>query len=674
MTINEFEKDFLENSLLSLEQDGISQEDSITKDILEYIQDSGDIFEPELCHFKIRGSKINAYDYNDENETLDLFVTIFKNEPGKIADSILENAYDKVYNFYKEAKDGRLINKIDESEEVIFDLVQIIEQTKSFVKNVRIFVITNGRCSTHTIPKDREEDGVYLDFELWDIERVYQQYQIKAGKQKIEIDFLTNYNYRLKCLKMDDVSENVDEYLAILPGKILANIYDEYKQGLLEKNVRTFLQFRAKVNQGIRDTIRNEPDMFFAYNNGISSTAEKVTLFTEDGVLYIKSIDNWQIVNGGQTTASIYSTSMEKDADLSKVFVQMKLSVVKDKSKFEELVPKISKYANSQTAIKASDFSSNSKFHEKVQDFSRRVWMPNLTGGRATHKWFYERTRGQYLDERSKYYKIDDIKRFDLEYPKKWMFSKIDLAKYEMSWLQKPHEVSKGGEKNYSIYKDEILSKEIEYDESFYRKLVAKGILFKHIDKCVQKKNLGGYKANMTSYILALLSYKTNQKIDLEDIWNTQEINEELNQIVEDLIPFVWKHINDTPSNRKNIGEYCKIAECWTKLKDKSNNVKDINDKIVNFGGVTSSKIETEVIELNPEELKLIEEAEKISPELCFMIAKWAKDENHFTPFDRKLIYNIGVVRSRKKGLSIKQAKQALRIIVESYAKGYSDQ
>jgi hypothetical protein len=178
----------------------------------------------------------------------------------------------------------------------------------------------------------------------------------------------------------------------------------------------------------------------------------------------------------------------------------------------------------------------------------------------------------------------------------------------------------------------------------------------------------------MTSYILALLSYKTNQKIDLEDIWNTQEINEELNQIVEDLIPFVWKHINDTPSNRKNIGEYCKIAECWTKLKDKSNNVKDINDKIVNFGGVTSSKIETEVIELNPEELKLIEEAEKISPELCFMIAKWAKDENHFTPFDRKLIYNIGVVRSRKKGLSIKQAKQALRIIVESYAKGYSDQ
>ena len=152
MTINEFELDFLENSLLSLEQDGISQEDSITKDILEYIQDSGDIFEPELCHFKIRGSKINAYDYNDENETLDLFVTIFKSEPGKIADSILENAYEKVYNFYKEAKDGRLINRIDESEEVIFDLVQIIEQTKSFVKSVRIFVITNGRCSTHMIP------------------------------------------------------------------------------------------------------------------------------------------------------------------------------------------------------------------------------------------------------------------------------------------------------------------------------------------------------------------------------------------------------------------------------------------------------------------------------------------------------------------------------------------
>ena len=508
---------------------------------------------------------------------------------------------------------------------------------------------------------------------MWDIERVYQQYQIKAGKQKIEIDFLTNYNYRLKCLKMDDVSDNVDEYLAILPGKILASIYDEYKQGLLEKNVRTFLQFRAKVNQGIRETIRNEADMFFAYNNGISSTAEKVTLYTEDGVLYIKSIDNWQIVNGGQTTASIYSTSMEKDADLSKVFVQMKLSVVKDKSKFEDLVPKISKFANSQTAIKASDFSSNSKFHEKIQDFSRRMWMPNLTGGRATHKWFYERTRGQYLDERSKYYKKDDIKRFDLEYPKKWMFSKIDLAKYEMSWLQKPHEVSKGGEKNYSIYKDEVLSKEVEYDESFYKKLVAKGILFKHIDKCVQKKNLGGYKANMTAYILALLSYKTNQKIDLDEIWEFQSIKDELNQIIEDLIPFVWKHINDTPPNKRNIGEYCKIAECWTKLKDKSNTVTDINDNIVNFVGVTNSKIDSEIVELNPEELKLIDEAEKVNPDTWFSIAKWSKEENHFTPFDRKLIYNIGVVRSRKKDLSIKQAKQAIRILNESIAKGFSE-
>lgn len=673
MTISEFEIDFLENSLLSLEQDGISQEDSITKDILEYIQDAGDIFEPELCHFKIRGAKINAYDYNDDNETLDLFITIFKNEPCKVADSLLQNAFDKVYNFYKEARDGRLISKIDESEEVVFDLVQIIEQTKSVVKNVRIFVITNGRCSTEVIPKDREEDGVYLDFELWDIERVYQQYQIRAGKQRIEIDFLTDFNYRLKCLKMDDVSDNVEEYLAILPGKILARIYDQYKQGLLEKNVRTFLQFRAKVNQGIRDTIRNEADMFFAYNNGISSTAEKVTVYNEDGVLYIRSIENWQIVNGGQTTASIYSTSMEKDADLSKVFVQMKLSVVKDHSKFEELVPKISKYANSQTAIKASDFSSNSKFHEKIQDFSRRIWMPALTGGRATHKWFYERTRGQYLDERSKYFTKDDIKRFDLEYPKKWMFSKIDLAKFEMSWLQKPHDVSKGGEKNYNIFKDDMLSNSIDYNELFYKRLIAKGILFKYIDKCVQKKNLGGYKANMTSYILALLSFKTNQKLDLDEIWESQTINEGLSSIIDNLIPFVWKHINDTPSNKRNVGEYCKTLECWSRLKDRANTINDLNDSTIDFGIIANSNFVSETLELNPEELKLIEQAELVNSETWFAISKWAKDGNQFTPFDRKLIYNIGVLRSRNKGLSIKQAKQAIRILNESYQKGYSD-
>jgi hypothetical protein len=670
MNLNEFEKDFLENCLISIEEEGLSQEDAITKDIIEYMQDSGDIFEPEICHYKTRGLKINAYDYNDDNETLDLFVTIPKLELGKVSDQLIVSAFEKVHKFYKESKDGKLVNKVDESEENVFDLVQIIEQTKSVVKNVRLFVLTNGRCTSFETPRDQEEDGIYIDYELWDIERIYQQYQIKAGKQRIEIDFLTDFNYRLRCLKMDDISDKVDEYLAILPGNILSQIYDKYKQGLLEKNVRTFLQFRAKVNQGIRETIRNEADMFFAYNNGISSTAESVTTVTENGVLLIRSIENWQIVNGGQTTASIYSTSLEKDSDLSKVFVPMKLSVVKDASKLEDIVPKISKFANSQTAIKASDFSSNSKYHESIQDFSRRIWVPNFTGGRATHKWFYERTRGQYLDERSKYFKKDEIKRFDLEYPKKTMFSKIDLAKYELSWLQRPHDVSKGGEKSYGIFKDEFLLNDQLYDETYYKQLIAKGILFKYVDKLVQKKNLGGYKANVVAYLISIISYKTNKTLNFDEIWETQSIGIDLHEIIEFLIPNIWAHINDTPPTRRNISEYCKIPECWSKLKEASKDYHDLNPLLIKYMG-SNVLVEDSSTSLNPEEIKMISEAQEINSEIWFAISKWAKQNSLFTPFDRKLIYNIGIFRSRGKDLTIKQARQCLRIYKDAISKGF---
>ena len=337
MELSEFAIGFLEEALITVEEEKISQEDAITTDILEYIIDSGEVIAGELCHYKVRGIKINAWNYDEENEAIDLFVTIFKSEQRltKVSDKDIQEAFSKAENFFWAAREGKLSAKVDESDTTVFDLVQIVEQTKDVVKTLRIFVLTNGQASADIVPEAREEKEIFIDFQLWDIERVYQQYLIRSGKQKIEIDFLNDYNHKLQCLHMDKVSDKVDAYLAIIPGKILAAIYEKYRQGLLEKNVRIFLQFKAKVNQGIRDTIRKEPDMFFAYNNGISTTAEKIDVEYEGGVPYITKIENWQVVNGGQTTASIFATSTEKESDLSKVFVPMKISVVLQK---EEMI------------------------------------------------------------------------------------------------------------------------------------------------------------------------------------------------------------------------------------------------------------------------------------------------------------------------------------------------
>lgn len=668
MQLSEFAVEFLNETLLTVEDEKISQEDSVTRDIIEYIKDCGEVIEPELCHYKVRGIKINAYDYNDDNETIDLFITIFKSENRlqKVSDKDVDDAFTKVLNFFWMAREGRLLSKIDESDDTVFELVQIIEQTKNSVSNLRIFVLTNGTASDDIIPHAKEEKGVYIDFQLWDIERVYQQYLIHSGKQKIEINFLTDYNHKLKCLYMDNVSEKVDAYLAIIPGKILAEIYEKFRQGLLEKNVRTFLQFKAKVNQGIRDTIRKEPDMFFAYNNGISTTAEKIEIDFEDNVPYITRIENWQVVNGGQTTASIFSTSMDKGIDLSKVFVQMKISVIKQAEEMDKIVPKISRFANSQTAIKESDFSSNTPYHIALENYSRTEWVPSHTGGKATNKWFYERTRGQYLDEKSK-----GSRKFETEYPKKQKFTKTDLAKYEMSWWQRPYDVSKGAENNFKIFTKEMSTDKSEVVKKYYHRLIAKAILFKEIDRIVLKRNLGGYKANMVSYLISCLSYKTNKKLNLDTIWETQTISEPLHLMIEQMIDIVWQHITNPSKPGMNIGEWCKKTECWQTLKDRYIDISIISDEIRTE---SDNYVETDLVgqELIPHESKAIEEASKIKAETWFAISKWAKDNGKFTPFDRKLAYNLGILANRKASLSPKQAKNALRIHSAALDEGFS--
>ncbi|MBS1921011.1 MAG: AIPR family protein [Bacteroidetes bacterium] len=671
MNLSEFAVDFLEGALITVEEEKISQEDAITNDILEYSIDSGEVIAHELCHYKVRGIKINAWNYDEENEAIDLFVTIFKSEQRltKVSDKDVQDAFNKAENFFWQAREGKLSAKIDESDTTVFDLVQIIKQTKEEVKNVRVFVITNGQASVEIIPDAREQNGIYIDFQLWDIERVYQQYLIRSGKQKIEIDFQTDFNHKLQCLHMDKVSEKVDAYLAIIPGKILAQIYGKYRQGLLEKNVRTFLQFKAKVNQGIRDTIRNSPDMFFAYNNGISTTAEKVDVEFENGVAYITKIQNWQVVNGGQTTASIFATSTEKEIDLTKVFVQMKISVVLKPDEMSEIVPKISRFANTQTIIKDSDFSSNSEYHVAIENFSRTEWMPTKTGGKATNKWFYERARGQYLDEKSK--RVGkEAKIFDKEYPKKQKFTKTDLAKYEMSWWQRPFDVGKGAENNFKLFTKELSGQKNEVSKKYYQRLIAKAILFKEIDRIVAKQNLGGYKANMVSYLLALLSYKTNKKLNLDNIWENQGISEALNNMIETMIPEVWKHINTPSKQGTNIGEWCKKPECWLTLKDKFIDTNSINDEIRKDA---DTYVESDLVgqELSPQESKMIEEAGKVKGEVWFALSKWAKENNRFTPFDRKLSYNLGVLANRKAVLSPKQAKNALRILKQAKDEGF---
>ncbi|MEZ5284682.1 MAG: AIPR family protein [Vicinamibacterales bacterium] len=310
---------------------------------------------------------------------------------------------------------------------------------------------------------------------MWDIGRLHR-FAGSGGREEIVVDLEADFGGGLPVLPAHLSDAGYQAFLAVVPGSQLAAVYERWGARLLEQNVRVFLQARGSVNKGIRNTIENDPEMFFAYNNGITATAEGVETSRDSGGLVVRSVRNLQIVNGGQTTASIHAASRKKDVDLSKVFVQMKLSII-EPSRALDVVPRISEFANSQNRVNAADFFANHPFHVRFEEFSRRVFAPSPDGSFRESKWFYERARGQYQDART-LLNAAQRKKFDLEYPKMQLVEKTDLAKFLNSWRGHPDIVSKGSQKNFAEFARHIgaeWSKDSDaFNEHFYRQSIAR--------------------------------------------------------------------------------------------------------------------------------------------------------------------------------------------------------
>jgi len=672
MDIREFAKEFINNVKLSSEMNESDYEQELATCILEYIADNGEINAPQICVFQKTRTRLTAYDFNAEAESLDLFYLVKADTfLGKVNTGKVQKGYNFLSSFYREAMQGSLLKgqKFSVGDEIV-EVVKLVQSTKGNINQLRLYVITDGLVDpTDTSMAVESEDGDFIiEYNVWDMQRVYQQHNIRAGKEKVEIDFPTNYNTELQCLKMSEENSYVDAYLAIIPGMTLAKIYKKYQQVLLEKNVRTFLQFKGKVNKGIRKTLREEPDMFFSYNNGISTTASDIEFKEIDGALYITRLFDWQIVNGGQTTASIAASLADRTVDLSKVFVPMKISVIRKRDNEENIIKTISTTANSQTAIKNSDFSANEPYLVDLEKFSRSEWVPN-GNNKPICKWYFERTRGQYLDQiaqLSGYYE----KSFKQEYPKNKKITKTDIAKYEISWKQRPYDVCRGAEKNYSLFVIDIKREKPVITAAYFKHLIAKCIIFNTIDSIVKARKLGGYKANMNTYIMASLSFLSNGNLDLTYIWEHQKVQKKVVEMIEKLIPIVWSHLingNTGGSQSSNVGEWSKKTICWNNLKNRLGEFDKFDESLL------QSETNDEGTYLNEAQQIRILEAEKIKSEYWFALADWAKSHDLLTPMERKSAFNFGTIRSRNKKITLKQALFALQIVSKAKELGFKE-
>ncbi|MBF2755243.1 MAG: AIPR family protein [Gammaproteobacteria bacterium AqS3] len=542
----------------------------------------------ESCHYRDqRGMRVDGYWFDDEG-TLDLFVADFasREELESLTQKEMKAAFKRARKFFEASFSRDLFEALDETTPE-YGLSRQISDRRDVIHKVNFFLVSERALSDRIQSiEDQQVDDIEATYHIWDVSRLQRQRSSRGRKEPLDIDFKEAFGNGINCLRANFASGTHESYLVVLPGEVLATLYGEYGARLLEQNVRSFLQARGNVNRGIRDTILREPQMFFAYNNGITATAQDVIVEPGDSGLEIIRIKDLQIVNGGQSTASLFHTKRREKASLDGVFVQMKLSVISPEDS-EYFVPKISQYANTQNRVNAADFFSNHPFHIRMEGFSRRIWAPAQGGAQRETKWFYERARGQYADAQSKLTPSEQ-KRFKAEYPKPQMLTKTDIAKFENAWDDHPKWVNLGAQKNFVRYAErngEIWAKDSgRFNERYFRSAIGRAIIFKWTEKMVSGESWynGGYRANIVAYAIATVNQLGKRKgkvVDFQKCWNKQEVYPELAAALRKTAKFVYDDISQPPQGISNISEWCKKEECWARLDQKISQLAPKIDK-----------------------------------------------------------------------------------------------
>lgn len=699
-----YRKDLLEGSQ---DEDGFVQQSLFLNQVIPSLLDAklidSEDWSDSYYFYEAENLKLNGYSVNESGERLHLFVVDENSIDINISEENLlnstkgyyENQFKRVQKFLNKAVKGLLNDEVQDADPIR----PLVTQLSSAEGNnqfdvVEIFLIsalaTIETRGAEPQPKriDFEDDILKVSFsrngekitkeiliikKLIDLNYLYNILLSKGNREALIIDFEKMFNYDVEVINAA-TEENFESYLCVLPASILAELYRRYSTRLLEKNVRSFLQFRG-VNKGIRDTIRLNPEKFIAFNNGITVTSIAKTLKVVDGKSYITSLTDFQIVNGGQTTASIYFT--KKDGySIDKVKVMAKINVAVDVSddKLDELISDISKYSNSQTKVSTVDLSSRNPYLLKIKTLSETVISP------SGNKWFFERARGEINTLIRRHNNRKAL--LESEFPKSRRITKEQLAKYFVSWGEQPYLVKKGGEKVFRIFitnleRDFPLTDDL--DITFFEDIIAKTILFKEMETIYGsgKKSIGQIRSAVVPYSISLIFKYTNDNrttssFKLFDLWRENGVDESTRDFLKRLMELVnYLLVNNKLTD--DVNESTKKQEQWNLIKDMKE-VRDFFKESENVKVLSKHKYTVEQLEKRyPENLHFIEETSSISPDTWFALSKWAKENEKFGTAERRFLYTIGKYASNPKGLSAKQSKWAYALLQQGKEMGFDN-
>ncbi len=673
-------KDFLStinhevDSMVEMEEEGGLPHEKFLQwasDVLISTEEIEEDIQPSTL--ETRGQAIHGCHYLDTDNRLDLFITAYKRTSDlyTIPKSENEILVKRVNTFLE-----RTINNKNDDISIDHKInnLGVLSTIKHFwddVVNIRIFVLTNG-LSSQEITEDLELDGKNIQVNIWDLKRFFNWKSSGKVDRSTDVNF-TDYNiHSLKC----SVGNNVDDFqvfLTIVPADVIADIYKAYGSKLLERNVRAFLSFKQLVNRNMLKTIEDEPERFLAYNNGLTSVASSAE-FNNENYSEILSLNNFQIVNGGQTTNALFRAKYVHKLDISKISVAMKLCVLNE-SKVDELSPKISEFSNSQNRINRSDLAAHNNIYQEIEKLSRSVFAPSPENYQIDTKWFFERAKGSYADEVSMFKTVAKKKSFEKTYPRNQKIDKTLLAKCWGVWNQQVEDVSLGSEKYHKIFLENIEKEKRIFDkndpQTSFQKLVAMIILYKETFRQIRKEDLGmGFPGVITNYTISWLSNLSEMRLDILEVWRKQSPPEEWYENIRILAPKVGEvlstNFQDLNPSEVAKGRKSNGKSLWNFLIEKK------LDLPVNFKKAKEKDKEIPVeFEKTKEQEEALQHLSNTSAEILSILNTWSKETGNLEGWQRKIIYSVGVAKNKGKEATPKQAVIVAKALKEAKSLGF---
>lgn len=651
-----------------------------------HLENSERVFDPTIEVLQCRGPKsrrleLIGYAEDPTDNTLTILAGRYFGDDQTLTLTEARDVLKRATGFIEKSLDGWLEENLEiSSRESSYAEYFRNRFERDQVSRIRAILITDGLMSERIKTIDSEVIAGYkCSYEIWDQKRILDADVPERGSEDIHIDFTKWLPEGLPCLVAEGSgSRGTPTILAVIPAPILVAVFEEYGSLLLESNVRTFLSARGAVNKGIQATLATEPSKFLSYNNGLTTTASNVAFADVKGSKHILSLDKWQIVNGGQTTASLaHFVRGDKNRSVDDAFIQMKLVIVGE-AEASTVVQSVAKYANSQNRVSAADLFSTHEFHVRMEQISRRLKAPAREGVQYRTGWFYERARGQWENDRAARGSAAEQKKFELEFPRAQRITKTDWAKYTYCWLQKPHTVSKGAQSVFAEFAQDIDAKwekaDADFNDGYFRDGVALAILFETLRASVMRADWyranPGYLANIIAYAIsrfsrAIADSYEDKTLDLSKIWKNQGLSETTRDCLLGFARSAQEHLTDPSRPQANVTQWAKQLACWDALRKREVPLPDsINEDLIATSELKEEKAEQRKLRTIDSGFEAVTRVVGVPKEVWGAISSNGKNLN-VSPMEQDLIRgfaNTGKVPSEKQAMALLRMLERFQI------------